>query len=75
MEQQRLNDPDIMSSKECWQLLKELTVKTIIAGHNHIAHIQRTAKPQDVENQLCFQILGIDVFIDKKGKPWLIEVN
>jgi len=75
IDQARLSDPDIISSQECWQLLKELTVKTIIAGHNHIAHIQRTAKPQDLENQLCFQVLGIDVFIDKKGKPWLIEVN
>ena len=39
IEDARFNDPDIISSEECWQLLKELTVKTIIAGHNHIAHI------------------------------------
>ena len=71
----RQTDPEIISSEECWQQLKELTVKTVIAGHNHIAHIQRTAKPQDIENQLCFQILGIDIFLDKKAKPWLIEVN
>ena len=47
----------------------------MVAGANHIAHIQRTAKPQDVENQLCIQILGMDIFLDKKAKPWLIEVN
>lgn len=46
----RQKDPEVISSEECWQLLKELTVKTIISGHNHIAHIQRTAKPQDLEN-------------------------
>jgi len=34
MELAREKDPEIISSAECWQLLKELTVKTIIAGHN-----------------------------------------
>ena len=35
----RQKDPEVISSEECWQLLKELTVKTVISGHNQIAHI------------------------------------
>ena len=75
IEMMRADDPEIISADECWKQLKDLTVKTIIAGHQHIAHIYKTAKPQDLENQLCLQILGIDIFLDKRAKPWLIEVN
>lgn len=38
-------------------------------------HIYRSCQPEDVENQLCFQILGFDVMIDQDLKPYLIEVN
>ena len=24
---------------------------------------------------MCFEVLGIDIFIDEKIKPWLIEIN
>jgi hypothetical protein len=65
----------MQSGYKCWQQIKELTVKTIIACHQQMAHIYRSTKPQDLETNLCFQILGFDIFIDKKAKPWLIEVN
>jgi tubulin polyglutamylase TTLL6/13 len=29
----------------------------------------------DYINSMCFEILGFDVLIDEKLKPWLIEIN
>ena len=31
--------------------------------------------PDDMENSNCFEVLGFDIFLDEKVKPWLIEVN
>jgi D-alanine-D-alanine ligase-like ATP-grasp enzyme len=28
-----------------------------------------------MENSMCFEILGLDIFLDEKVKPYLIEVN
>jgi tubulin polyglutamylase TTLL6/13 len=41
----RQSDPEILSAKDCWEQIQELCVKTIIAGHNQMVHIYRTAKP------------------------------
>ena len=60
---------------QVWQATKEVIVKTLITGQPHIAHMYKTSKPEDVENSMCFQILGFDIFIDNKCKPWLLEVN
>ena len=29
----------------------------------------------DGYNSMCFEILGFDILIDEKLKPWLIEIN
>jgi len=53
MDEAKLKDPSIISGEECWQQIKELTVKTIIACHSQLAHIYRSTKPQDLEANLC----------------------
>lgn len=65
----------VKSGAQVWQEIKEVIVKTLITGQPHIAHLYRSSKPEDVENSMCFQILGFDIFIDSKCKPWLLEVN
>ena len=30
---------------------------------------------QGMLNSMCFEILGFDILIDEKLKPWLIEIN
>ena len=47
----------------------------MIAVQPSLRHLYRTNLPDDVENSQCFEILGFDVFVDDKLKPWLLEVN
>ena len=67
--------PKDKTGKQIWADIKDVIVKTLITGHPHISHLYRTSKPEDLENSMCFQILGFDIFIDNKSKAWLLEVN
>jgi tubulin polyglutamylase TTLL6/13 len=63
-------DAETMMEKIC-----EIAVKTAISAQPVLAHAFKSTQPDDLENSMCFQILGLDIMIDQKLKPWLIEVN
>ena len=68
------NNPDITVDK-LWAQIDDIAIKTLISVQPHLCHSFRSLQPDDLENSMCFEILGIDIFIDDKVKPWLIEVN
>ena len=54
--------------------IKDIIVKTLLIGLPHLDHNYKTCCTK-LSTRQCFQILGFDVMLDKKLKPWLLEVN
>lgn len=52
------------TGEDVWQDIKDVCVKTLMVGVHHMAHIYKSAKPLDVENSLCFQVIGMDIMLD-----------
>ncbi|XP_076792031.1 tubulin polyglutamylase TTLL6 isoform X2 [Arvicanthis niloticus] len=61
--------------EQIWRGIEDVIIKTLISAHPVIKHNYHTCFPSHTLNSACFEILGFDILLDRKLKPWLLEVN
>ncbi|XP_013405921.1 tubulin polyglutamylase TTLL13P-like [Lingula anatina] len=61
--------------EKMWNDIDDVLIKTLISAHPILKHNYRTCFPNHVKGSACFEILGMDVLLDRKLKPYILEVN
>ncbi|XP_055360245.1 tubulin polyglutamylase ttll6 isoform X2 [Betta splendens] len=63
------------NTEKMWSSIEDVIIKTLISAHPILKHNYHTCFPNHTTGSACFEILGFDVLLDHRLKPWLLEVN
>lgn len=69
-----LSDHDY-SVTEFWAAVDDSIIKTVISAWPVLKHNYHLCFPKHDQIQACFQLLGFDILVDWKLKPYILEVN
>ncbi|XP_049420353.1 tubulin polyglutamylase ttll6 isoform X1 [Epinephelus fuscoguttatus] len=63
------------NTDKMWNDIEDVIIKTLISAHPILKHNYHTCFPNHTTGSACFEILGFDVLLDHRLRPWVLEVN
>ena len=63
------------NTTKLWEDIEDIIIKTLISAHPVVKHNYQSCFPNHTTGCACFEILGFDILLDRKLKPWLLEVR
>jgi tubulin polyglutamylase TTLL6/13 len=44
--------------------IKDIIVRTMVIGQPYLSHLYKSCQPEELEGDMCFQVLGFDIMLD-----------